>query len=552
MPTNNVARFINNHFYEQNAQAAWTDAGFNRLRTYLGNASKGQPKVYTAPFAKGQDIQRVLKDWQKTLESIKSEWPTLWDFEIDLSKKVGPLSVQKPLMDRMPDIASYYEDILLSSKPVDARAIKAVQSEFASSRGLQLRSYAETVKKMKKSTNSGNPFFAKRRTVLPDTVPCTTWCYGGRHPGVEQELLIGDYSAAAVIGWRGQEGGPSEEDVKQRVVWMFPLAVNINELQVYQPLIEDFQRRNHIPAWVSMDEVDKRITNLFDSKSDDDLVVCTDFSRFDQHFNSDLQDAAKAILADILDGYTPALDWLSAVFPIKYVIPLAWEAYMKDDEPIVTYFEGYHGMASGSGGTNVDETLAHRALQYEAAILHGEQLNPNSQCLGDDGILSYPGITVDDVVKAYESHGQECNVSKQYASTQDCVYLRRWHHKDYRQDGICVGVYSTCRAIGRLRYLERFMDPEYWTPEMVALRQLSIIENCNRHPLKTQFAEFCMKRDKYRLGIDIPGFLDNIVDHAKKAIDHMPDFLGYTKTLQGWSPEGITDWWIVKYLKSVR
>jgi hypothetical protein len=297
-----------------------------------------------------------------------------------------------------------------------------------------------------------------------------------------------------------------------------------------------------------MEAVDREITELFDSKGEDDLVICTDFSKFDQHFNKDMQDGAHYLLQHILMNYPDAKEWLRDIFPIKYQIPLAVSTYGHE----INMTRGYHGMASGSGGTNADETLVHRALQHEAAILNGTELNPHSQCLGDDGILTYPGITVDQVVAAYESHGQECNKTKQYASIQDCVYLRRWHHKDYRINGVCAGVYSTARALGRLRYLERFMDPEYWSPEMVALRQISIIENCKWHPLFHEFIEFCMARDKYRLGIDIPGFLDNIRRIAEESIDHMPDFLGYTKTLQGEGPAGIANWEVVKYLKSKR
>lgn len=250
-------------------------------------------------------------------------------------------------------------------------------------------------------------------------------------------------------------------------------------------------------------------------------------------------------LSSILTPGYDTTQWLVKVFPIKYMIPLAY------DWNKVRF--GKHGMGSGSGGTNCDETLAHRALQYEAAQLAGARLNPNSQCLGDDGVLTYPGITVEDVVKAYSSHGLEMNKDKQYAATQDCTYLRRWHHKNYRVGGICVGVYSTCRALGRLRYLERFQDPRFWDEKAVALRQLSILENVKYHPLKEQFVQFCMKRDKYRLGLDIPHFLDNIESIAQEKIDDMPDFLGYTRTLQseGDPTGGISKWWIVNYLKSM-
>ena len=511
------------------------------LRSYFGTVVKGQPEVYDTPFAKGESTKEMLGRWIAILKSIDTEWPSLYKYEIDLAKKVGPMSVMLPLRDRMDDIESYYDGILLPSTDLEPSALKAVVSEFAQVRGLSVRGIARTVELMKKSTNSGSPYFTKRRLVTDKTVPCSVW---PSRDEVIQDLPTQTWNAAAVLGWRGQEGGPSPKDVKQRVVWMFPYAVNIEELRVYQPLIEAAQRFNLVPAWVSMDAVDKRITAMFDTKADDDLVVCTDFSKFDQHFGPKMQDATRSILRAILTPGMTSSTWLNEIFPIKYMIPLAY------DMGKVKF--GLHGMGSGSGGTNADETLAHRALQYEAAQLAGARLNPNSQCLGDDGVLTYPGVTVEDVVNAYSAHGLEMNTDKQYASTQDCTYLRRWHHKNYRQDGVCVGVYSTCRALGRLRYLERFQDPRFWDAKAVALRQLSILENVKYHPLKEQFVEFCMKRDKYRLGLDIPNFLDDLEAITRRKIEDMPDFLGYTRTLQAGSDPtgGIANWWIVKYLKS--
>lgn len=82
-------------------------------------------------------------------------------------------------------------------------------------------------------------------------------------------------------------------------------------------------------------------------------------------------------------------------------------------------------MGSGSGGTNADETVAHRALQHGAAISRGTKLNPNSQALGDDGVLTYPGIKVEDIITYYSKFGQDMNPEKQYAATDNTVYLRR-------------------------------------------------------------------------------------------------------------------------------
>lgn len=549
MPKFNATRFINHYSKEENAGVLTADRGFDHLRAYLGRVKQGQPEIYEAPFAIGVSMSQILDEWRNVLESVKRDWPSLWDFEEDLASKVGPLSVEKPLSERLEDIAHYYEDIQLSSTPIDNEAVAATVNEFAAASGLRLRNLQNTVAKMKKSTNSGLPYFVKRRTVVEKTMPCTSLAMQGDFPSVKGKLRSSTTNLAAVVGWRGQEGGPQKEDVKQRVVWMFPFSVNINELQVYQPLIESFQRLEFNPAWVSMDSVDKRITRLFDSKSSKDLVICTDFSKFDQHFNKDMQTCAERILRSLLSPGSQSNSWLEEVFPIKYLIPLAWNTTIANGYRTISTFVGYHGMASGSGGTNADESLTHRALQHEAAIRNGKKLNLYSQCNGDDGVLTFPGISVDKIVKTYESHGQECNPDKQYVSTNNCVYLRRWHQYDYRIDGVCAGVYSTNRALGRLKYTERYLD-ETWDEKDIVLRELSIIENCNKHPLKESFADFCLKRSKYHLGRDIPGFYDNIDRYGHEAIEKGHDVLGYTKSQMKQSK--ISEWWIVKYLKSKR
>lgn len=522
------------------------------LRSMFNRIESGQPEEYRTKFynhtGNYKSVSQIVNDWIPTLNQISSEWPGLLSFENDLAKKVGPMSIMKPLVDRMDDIDSYYESILLDSTPIPTNATQSVVKEWSQVSGLRIRGQDATVELMKKSTSSGSPFYQRKRNVVEKTVPCDVYQRCVDDLDITIQKVDGDtWKACAVLGWRGQEGGPSPDDVKQRVVWMFPFAVNIRELQLYQPLIASAQHFNLVPAWVSMEAVDERVTRLFDTKSPSDLIVCTDFTKFDQHFNPALQDCAKTILSQLMTQSQESSLWLEDVFPIKYNIPLAYKwGSMRF---------GAHGMGSGSGGTNADETLVHRALQYEAALKHQKILNPNSMCLGDDGILTYPGITAKDVTRVYSAHGLDMNLEKQSESAQECTYLKRWHHARYREDGICVGVYSTCRALGRLAEQERYYAPDIWGAKMVALRQLSILENVKYHPLKDQFVAYCMKGDKFKLGLDIPGFFDNLVQIAKEAIDVMPDFLGYNRSMQRDSYEpasSINDWWIVQHLKSLR
>lgn len=512
---------------------------YGSLRAYFGRVRSGQSIEYRTQFGTGTP-QDVCSEWQPTLEGIiATQYPKLLDFENDLRKKVGPMSIMRPLNERIPDIDAYYDDIKLSSVPIRQEAQTALLKSWNAIRGIRLRSQLTTLSKMKLSTNSGSPYFNRRKNAVADTVPCSVH-YHDVAP--RMEFPNSEWLGAAILGWRGQEGGPRPEDVKQRVVWMFPFAVNLSELQFYQPAIEAAQRTSLAPAWMGLDYVDMHITRMFDSKRDSDLVICTDFKRFDQHFNAHMQACARSVATGLLTSSAESEQWLDDVFPIKYNIPLAidWN-HMR---------YGPHGMGSGSGGTNWDESVAHRCLQFEAAMDIDAELNPYSMAQGDDGILTYPGISVDGIVQAYSRHGQVCNPEKQYASTDDCTFLRRWYSATYRPDGTCRGVYSTYRAIGRLCEQERYYNPEVWGPKMIALRQLSILENVKWHPAREAFANFCMERDKYRLGVDIPDFLANIDRLAKEATDYMPDFLGYTRS-QDYSTTKLSDWWIVKYLKSI-
>lgn len=506
------------------------------LRSYLHRQVVGQPDVYETPFARGESLEDLLRAWDKTLVRINKIWPSLYAYEEEMRGKVGPMSVMKPLAERMEDILAYYNLVAQPGEPVNPKAIQLAVDSWSRVRGLRLRSAEATVSQMKLSTNSGNPYFTKRRLVMDKLLP---YILG---PWVDADIIMElpewQGLTAATLGWRGQEGGPNVEDVKQRVLWMFPFAVNVDELRCYQPLIQSFQRYHYVPAWEGNDAVDQAITKLFDT-ADNELIVCTDFTKFDQHFNVNMQQAAQQCLSELL---TPTDRWwLSEVFPIKYNIPLCigWGQFSK----------GPHGMASGSGGTNADETLGHKTCQFEAALDAGKELNPWSMCLGDDGLLTFKGITAKYVTDSYSRHGLEMNISKQYESREDCIYLRRWHHRDYRRDGVCVGVYSTMRALGRLREQERFINPKKWGPKAIAMRQLSILENCRYHPLGVEFIEFCIKRDKYRLGLDIPGFFDRLDEEFREAEANDTLYVSYSATFN--NPKPPSQWWVVNVLRKL-
>jgi hypothetical protein len=506
------------------------------LRAYLKHNVQGQPEDYRPPFWNKMDRQSVLKLWSKECDRLgfSEHYPLLWQFELDMKSKVGPMSIQLPLKDREVDIQNYYTMIETKSVPISREAIEATKLFFSPAKGIRLRSRNKVILNMKLSTNSGSWAFTKRRKVAKETLAATMFVRG-KHLYANVDGKI--YQICGTLGWRGQEGGIEPDNVKQRVVIMASFLLNLYEGQFYQPFIEACQKLKLIPGWVSMDLVDQEITALFDSKGDD-FVVCTDFTKFDQHWNKDMKEAAFDIENYLCDG---ALD--KEVYFARFETPIVCSEDLA--------YEGTTGMQSGLNGTAPDECVGHKALQFEAALDHNAKLNPHSMAFGDDGVLSFPKITADKVMQTYTKHGLEMNKTKQYVSKHDCVFLRRWHGDDYRVNGIMVGVYSTYRALGRLLAQERFYDPDKWSDRMVTLRALSIIENCKWHPYFHQFIDFVIKGDKLKLGLAIPGFFDELTKLAEDAIESFTDFLGYTKTMQDSDPaRGISNWEVVKYLKS--
>lgn len=490
------------------------------LLSYLDRLKAGQPDDYRTPYWNKAPRSAIVAAWEEVVKqsNLDSKMPGLQEIEAKQKEKIGPFSVIPPSSKRLDSVKSFWTMPKVGA-PILREAIQR-EKELFKKGSLNLWSLDRVKTKMRLNTNAGLPKFIKRRKA---------W----------DELLTGNlnYPYCAIWGTRVQEGGPSVEDEKVRDVMMMPMRLNMLESQYYYPLLE-YEINNNLPysTGITLRDTELAITKLFDTKGDE-LVVNTDFSKFDQHFNHVMQSAAHEILLYAFSRSHHST--INATFDVKYNIPLL----ISENEVI----EGWHGMGSGATGTNPDENLAHHALQQECAILNHAELNPYSRVLGDDGVLSFKGITVDKVVTSYTRHGLEMNRAKQYADKHSTYYLQRYYHDSYRDKyGIMVGVYSTYRALGRLLGQERFHDPETWGPKDVTYRALSILENCNNHPIFEQFIDFVMKGDKYRLGLDLPGFYDNL-EKGWEGYKENYDTLSYTQQNETTS---INDWKVVKYVKS--
>lgn len=490
-----------------------------RLINYFGRLRAGQPEVYRTPFWNKAPMPLIVKEWMKIVSKndLNSKMPGLLEVELEQSKKVGPYSVIPPSAKRMDTLMEYWEPVE-GDAPISDWAIQQVGKLFLQ----KLRPFEreQVISEMRLNTVAGTPYYVRRSEALQ--------IY--EHINWEQ-----DYPFSAIWGTRVQPGGPEVKDEKVRSVFMMPFLLNVLEGRHYYPLIK-YEQEHNLPFAVNdLKWTEDRVTRLFDTKGDD-LVVNTDFTGFDQHFRFPMQIAANRILTSAFPG--AEAEKIQSTFWHKYNLPLI----VSEDTAIF----GEHGMGSGSTGTNPDENLSHKALQFEAAEEAGQELNPNSLVLGDDGILTFKGITAEAVIKTYTKHGLVMNESKQYVSRDSAKYLQRYYHVSYRDKaGTMLSVYPTFRALGRLLAQERFHDPKYWGPKQVELRALSILENCNNHPLFDDFVEFVAKGDKYDLGRKLPGFFDNLAqDWEEYKAQH--ELESYTQRNEKTS---ILDWKVVQHLK---
>lgn len=525
-----------------------------KFMSYTARTENGSSKDIRTPFYGGTDKDNptprseILSKWMPKLTGLQDSMLGLYEYEMDMAEKVGPLSIQQPLEERLDTIHEYYEGITLPSEPLDKAAIDRTVKFMNPIKGLRIRNQQKTVEEMDLVKAAGAPYLGLKHDRLSQTVPCVSIFYPEKEPYHTYQTLANGttWPSVALLGWRGQEHGPNDDDVKQRALFMMSFGDAVCELQWYQPYTQACQRFNLMPPWVGETAVDESMTGLLKQKAADQLVLCTDFTAFDQHFGPAMQQAAFDVFDKIMSTDPVTRNWLETVYWTKYYIPLIAGNKI---------YTGRHGMSSGSGGTSGDETTAHKVLQFEAALRDKAELHPNSMCIGDDGVLTYPGITKEAVTEYYSSHGLDMNVEKQEASERQAIFLRRWYDREYcpSKDGICRGVYPTTRAIGRLSGQERSYDK--WDSSMVTLRYLSIIENCKWHPLFDDFVEFCIKGDKYRLGLDIPGFYSNIRQIASRAMNMMPDFMSYNQRMGLRNKDfregaGIEEWRVVRYILS--
>lgn len=500
----------------------------------------GKSPTPRTPFYKDKSETEVISNWLKLLSEsgYDSKFPRLLEYEKSRVEKVGPQGGYPPLADRMPDLEAYFKNWrALELDPDEQRELENSVRVFlfGEVRDRRPMSYESVLQRDtaedKLNTNSGCPAFGKRSDSI-----------------IQQRAVRDAYSGKwksqpAILGSRSQRG-------KARFIFMFPFAANLVEKSFLIPLMEIIRSRE-IPsfsAWEGFEEVEDTLfkTSFFNS----DTLISMDYTKMDTYCGPPFM--------------TFVYNVISPVFQEKYR-PLLYESLAyANNIPILIGIDkmatGPHGLASGSGWTNFTESVFSQAVRFEVIFdlyTRGDNMiEMADQGLGDDGALSLKdsrapfNIIAEVIQESSKRMGLEANADKQRIDENTIVYLQRFFDRDIFINGtdVVAGCYPSILALNTAMNPERFHDPRKWDSSKEILRWIMILENCNHTPYFTDLIEYFIKGDKFKLGLNIPGFFKR--DIVKVYED--------SKSINGFVPSynqanferGILEFDTVKYLMS--
>jgi hypothetical protein len=428
----------------------------SQISRLLERADFGEDKQLITPV--GEDIgpENILSRWDEIYNSKSQSLDIqLQGLEDSQRSKYGPRSIAVPWIDRKDAVLSYFS-------PDETKEIR-----YSGDLGNRLRplSVPNASKYLKNSTNSGLPFYKRKGSVKSDAVS-------------KLKALL-DRKDPCVMFTRTQEG------MKTRTVWGYPIADTLLEMQYYRPLLEYQSRLDWRSSVTTPSNVDNKVVKLMNqARANNRFLVSIDFSAYDASIKRRLIESS--------------FDYIKS-------------AFQKKDHGVLDYIKermitiglitpdgimiGDHGVPSGSTFTNEVDSI----VQYLIAREFTYEDLEDEQIQGDDGIYStsYPSELLDH----FRSYGLNVNDSKSYTSKEFCIFLQKYYSYRYIDEGIVGGIYPTYRALSKLVYPERFVDfkEELSGKDYFAIRSLSILENCKYHPLFRDLVEFVVSIDKYSL-----------------------------------------------------
>jgi len=432
-----------------------------RLSLHLDNIVMGNVTVYLAAIAKEHGPEYILQEVDKLFENGKDKLSTkLVEFELSNRDKYGPRSIAKPWSERVPDLDTYF-----SSKVTNPSSAKV---KFKSSGSLRSISLSNASSLLKSNTNSGLPYYTKKKNVITRVID------------KYDDVLSKNFPC--ILFTRTQEGN------KTRTVWGYPIADTLREMTVYSPLLSYQKKLPWRTSLLGPDAVDGKLSKIFRDISELDgfLLLSIDFSAYDSSVSKELQ--------SLSFNYIKSLFQLSDHGLIDTIKDRFNTIGIVTPSGIMT---GNHGVPSGSTFTNEVDSI----VQYICAISSGAEII-DFEIQGDDGLYLIAAKDVDVFKSHLKSNGLIVNDDKSYLSSNYCIFLQRLYDNTYFKDGKVCGIYSLYRAICRIVFQERYSNFEDFDLnglDYYSIRTITILENVKYHPLFKEFVALVYKLDKYKL-----------------------------------------------------
>uniref|UniRef100_A0A2V0RJ29 RdRp n=1 Tax=viral metagenome TaxID=1070528 RepID=A0A2V0RJ29_9ZZZZ len=427
-----------------------------KLSQSLNRIVKGNDTVLVTPVAERVGPDDIKRSWNKVFQAnIGLMNDELIAIEEAQKLKFGPRSIAKPWSEIRATALSSFE-----LKNIDCSHLESKPRASSDIGRLRPVSIETSAKRVRKDTQSGPPYFAKKGAVLSQTL----------------DNLPEQYDR----NWEMAPAIRTQEQGKTRLVKIFPFSDILIENSYFLPLFEYTRRQPGFSAMIGPDAVDVSMTRLIsEAVRLNQYCLSGDIDTFDDSCNASLQHNAFTELSQLLQpAYRQGFSEVERRFLTK---------------PLITpegIWTGEHGIPSGSNFTNIIGSKINQQVCSHPAEL--------SEFLGDD--LGLVTARPEKIFERYDNCGLTMNESKTMIKPSSFVYLQRYYHPDYVIDGIVHGIYPLWRALNRLCYPERFTDFNEFDltgSGYFAIRSLSIMENCKYHPLFEIFVKFWLKYERY-------------------------------------------------------
>lgn len=436
----------------------------SRLSINLSGIYSGNDNVLITPIAKVKSPEFILSEWSKVFNGNRDRMnDILIEIEESQQSKTGPRSKSLPWSERWEQTVKYFEDTT-----VDYSALDAFPDAPRDKGCLRPLSIAQAIKFLKNGTNSGLPHYTRKGKVKDRLVSKFEYYLSRKDP--------------CVLFTRTQEM------LKTRDVWGYPMADTLNEMMFYKPVL-DYQKKLHWRAALKgPKEVDHRLTHIINEAKMRGLeLISVDFSNYDRSLKRDLQ--------------FKIFEYYKYLFQSSYSSRLHDICDRKSSIGLVTpdgIMQGFHGEPSGSTFTNEDDSIGQYIISRDSGALEDDLFNIQ----GDDGVYAIQPDKVVSLYSNFKRYGIDINEDKSSRSSDYLIYLQNLYHIDYQKKGVIGGVYPTFRALNRILYQERwsnFEDYDILGSDYYSIRAISILENCKHHPLFENLVRFVLKYDKFGL-----------------------------------------------------